>query len=54
MTNESGPPRPRFACPEAPVPLSVPARPAATEYNAYYQRYIGEVPEGKLPDFLTE
>lgn len=36
------------------MPLSIPARPSATEYNAYYQPYISEVAEGKLLDFLAE
>lgn len=36
------------------MPVALPARPATTEYNAYYQPYVSEVPEGNLLDHLAE
>lgn len=36
------------------MPVAHPARPAPTEYNAYYQPYVSEVPEGNLLDHLAE
>ena len=35
------------------MPVALPARPAATEYNAFYQPYVSEVPEGGLLDHLA-